>query len=391
MKRIKQGFITLLVLLTAGFIFLSFRDRRQNVSVYENRALKAHPAFSMAAVLDGSYCRDWDEYFSDHIYHRDDRIREYQWLQLYLKRVVISNDVVITDRALLPMIPYRDYSAVDYEAAAQKAVDRLSALQQRVEEDGAVFLYVGIDEQRTALSDFYPSYLYNKSDYYESMGRAFRAACDTAGLHTLFMRDILDDGTDPLTYYSAVDHHFNFLGAYKTYQAICARLSGKLSPFPVVEQDALKLYQLPGTFYGAYSRRLYDLSPIEEQLTGFDLSILPPYTRWDNGEQTDAPVLALPAAGEKVQYSVYMGGDLAETVIQTNRPELPSILIVGDSFTNPVEALCVYSFNEIRSLDYRHYAEMDLTAYLALHPVDAVVVIRDNLNYAEKTGNGALQ
>ena len=64
---------------------------------------------------------------------------------------------------------------------------------------------------------------------------------------------------------------------------------------------------------------------------------------------TGKAVRVLPGRGEKVQYSVYMGGDMAETVVCTNRPELPSILIVGDSFTNPVEALCVYSFHEIRS------------------------------------------
>ena len=28
-----------------------------------------------------------------------------------------------------------------------------------------------------------------------------------------------------------------------------------------------------------------------------------------------------------------MGGDIAETVIQTDRPELPNALIFGDSFT----------------------------------------------------------
>ena len=102
-------------------------------------------------------------------------------------------------------------------------------------------------------------------------------------------------------------------------------------------------------------------------------------------------VRVLPGRGEKVQYSVYMGGDMAETVVCTNRPELPSILIVGDSFTNPVEALCVYSFHGIRSLDDRHYHQMDLTEYLAFHPVDAVVIIRDSLNYVGSEGNGSLR
>ncbi len=34
---------------------------------------------------------------------------------------------------------------------------------------------------------------------------------------------------------------------------------------------------------------------------------------------------------------------------------------------------------------------MDLTEYLALHPVDAVVIIRDSLNYVGSEGNGSLR
>lgn len=111
---------------------------------------------------------------------------------------------------------------------------------------------------------------------------------------------------------------------------------------------------------------------------------------WDNGERTDAPLLELPSEGEPVQYHAYMGGDKGETVIRTNHPELPNVLIVGDSFTNPVEALCTASFNELHSLDFRHYDAMTLTEYLAEYPADLVVVIRDNLNYIGAEANGDL-
>ena len=63
-------------------------------------------------------------------------------------------------------------------------------------------------------------------------------------------------------------------------------------------------------------------------------------------------------------YSLYMGGDVGETVIETGRPDLPSILIYGDSFTNPVECLAYYSFDEMRSIDLRHYKDMTLADYI---------------------------
>lgn len=391
MKWIKRGFLILIALLTGLFLLLSLRDRRQELSVYENRRLAAHPSFSLRGVWDGSYFRGWDDYFSDHVWHRDDRIREYEWVQLKLKRAVAINNVVIAEDCLLPLQKYMDYSRFDYQAQADPAVARLLALQNRVEGQKAQFLYLGVDEQRTALADRYPAWLYSKSDYYEGNVRSFRETCKRMGVHTVFMRDYTDPEADPLRYYSAVDHHFNLHGAYLCYRIICDALWAQNGPFPVAEEAALGEYELPGEFYGSYSRKLYDLSPIREQLTVFDPSILPPYERWDNGARTDAPLLDLPAPGEKVQYTVFMGGDKGETVVKTNRPELPSVLIVGDSFTNPIEALCVYSFNEVRSLDYRYYEEMSVTEYLRLHPVDAVIVVRDNLNYVEAVGNGALE
>ena len=86
-----------------------------------------------------------------------------------------------------------------------------------------------------------------------------------------------------------------------------------------------------------------------------------------------------------------MGGDIAETVIQTNRSELPDILIFGDSYTNAVETFLYASFNEMRSLDLRHYREMALLDYVRLHQPDIVVCLRDDANLLTETGNGAIR
>ena len=80
---------------------------------------------------------------------------------------------------------------------------------------------------------------------------------------------------------------------------------------------------------------------------------------------------------EDVLYSLYMGGDVGETVIETGRPDLPSILIYGDSFPNPVECLAYYSFDEMRSIDLRHYKDMTLADYIQAYQPDIVVGIRD--------------
>ena len=93
---------------------------------------------------------------------------------------------------------------------------------------------------------------------------------------------------------------------------------------------------------------------------------------------------------QTVTYNVYMGGDIAETVIQTNRPDLPSLLIFGDSFTNPLETLFYTAFNETRALDLRYYTEQTIQAYISAYQPDLVLCIRDNTAYLTAEGNGAI-
>ena len=88
-------------------------------------------------------------------------------------------------------------------------------------------------------------------------------------------------------------------------------------------------------------------------------------------------------------YDLYMCGDRAETVIKTNRPQLPDVLIYGDSFTNALECLAYYSFDEMRSIDLRHYDKMSLADYIEEYKPDYVICIRDYEALIKTEGNGS--
>lgn len=134
-----------------------------------------------------------------------------------------------------------------------------------------------------------------------------------------------------------------------------------------------------------------DTVPIDEHLYEAVFREDIPFTRKDNGIPSEASVYS-DAAFENgsVTYSLYMGGDIAETVIDTDRPELPSALIFGDSFTNAVEALAYYSFDEMRSVDLRYYTEMSIAQYIEKYQPDIVICIRDYESLLAADGNGKL-
>ena len=83
-----------------------------------------------------------------------------------------------------------------------------------------------------------------------------------------------------------------------------------------------------------------------------------------------------------------MGGDIGESVITTNRPKLPNILIYGDSFTNPLETLLWTQANELQSIDFRYYTQCTLKDYIAEHKPDIVICVRDETTFLSEAGNG---
>jgi len=191
-------------------------------------------------------------------------------------------------------------------------------------------------------------------------------------------------------YASRVDNHYSMEGAFETYRLVMEKVKAETElEFPILGAEDVELVTLPNGYMGSRERKLLHAAQREEQLSIFLPRQEVPYTRTDNRVPVGAFVYELPAsdAGE-VTYNLYMGGDVANTVLDTGRDERPSILIYGDSFTNPVECLTYLSFDEMHSLDLRHYQEMSLEDYIQQVRPEVVVCIRDYDFLLDPEGNG---
>lgn len=203
------------------------------------------------------------------------------------------------------------------------------------------------------------------------------------------------DGGSPkkmLSYSSAVDNHYGLKGAYAAYGALIDRINSETDyDLSYPKEGEITFSEVETPYLGSRQRKLLGLVPWDEKLLKAAFREEIPFTRTDNGVPVEASVYS-DAAFENgsVTYSLYMGGDIAETVIETNRPELPSILIYGDSFTNAVEALAYYSFDEMHSVDLRYYDQMSISQYIQKYKPDIVVCIRDYESLLATDGNGNL-
>ena len=377
---------TLLVLMAATILL-----PKERYSYYENRNLSAFPEISVESIANGKVFGELETMFCDYAAWRTPALKAVTWADLNVFRRPVVNETVVTDDVLLPQLYDPAMSDDDIRAQAKLVAEDNAALQKQVESYGGHYCYVAVPCQYVYYEDSYPAYLTNRSRYTDLELSALTEEMNAQGVCFLDMGPVFDSLGHPPEFSSRVDNHYGLLGAYETYRAAVHKLNcdyGLALSFPEEGTD-VTFSALPNPYMGSRTRKLLGLRGSDEKLltASFAEDIL--FTRFDNGAAAEATVYALPGSdAEPLTYGLYMGGDIAETVIQTDRPELPNALIFGDSFTNPVECLAYYSFNELRSVDLRHYTVQSLSDYIAAYQPDVVLCVRDYQRLLLREFNG---
>ncbi len=397
MMKAKFGFANAIFLLfflgaMATFPVWTAFGPRESFSPYENRALAARPQVTKAGILDGSFFSDVDAFLSDRLAWRDRLLTLSTWVDYRLTGKTVVNDQVIAGDVL---VPYQGFSKWDLGYLADQSQDmgdRLARLNGQITGYGGYFLYVGIPEQFSYFRDRYPAHMDSRAWVLEPIRSEFTAALAQRSIPFLDVGLVYDGLGHPDDFYSKIDHHYTYAGMLAAYGAAMSRVNTDTGlGLSILTADDLDLTALPNPYLGSRSRRLCGLWESGEAVVVGALKTPIPFTRADNGEAVPATLYDLPKNADKpIGFTVYMGGDISETVIRTDRPELPNALIFGDSFTDPLETVFWTSFNETRSLDLRGYTAKSLEEYIEEFRPDVVLCVRDDTMYTSTDGNGNL-
>ena len=358
-------------------------------SYYENRSMASLPQFTSKTLTDGSYFNDMESYLIDHCAFRESMVKLDIWLDLKLKRPMI-NDVVIEDDILLQWNNFEKVDRQEIERQAALMSYNLSELNNIIKDYGGYFCYVAVPCQYAYFEDEYPFYLNSRKEYTDASLTSLKHYMNKNKVNFIDMGEVFDKLGHQENYYSKVDNHYTLYGAYETYKSITEKINADTNlnlEFPV--GDDITFEENPVYYLGSRLRKIMNLWPGNEALVKANFKKDIPFTRTDNSVTSEASVY--PQGFNEynhVLYSYYMGGDIPETLIDTKREDLPSVLIYGDSFTNAVECLMYYSFDEMRSIDLRYYNEMSLEEYIKLYKPDVVVCIRDYEALLSTDGNG---
>lgn len=384
-----------LVLAFAGFLaaamVITLGKPQGGWSYYENRTLAQMEELTPQTLWDGTFANSVEPTLQDHAAGRNTLLKLSAWMDMELFHRPVVNQVIPVEGMLLSWNPYETPDAELIQQQADAMAGQLGELRDVVESYGGKFYYVAVPGQYTYFEETHPDFLNNRATYTDLEIPAFQQAMEEQGVTLIEMGEILAQQGNPPEYYSTVDYHYTFGGAYATYLAILERINQDFDhSLTVLDEDSLVRETLPNPYLGSRARKVFGLWETDEKLE-IGLPSQPiPFTRTDNGQEVPATVYTLPGNDtDEVAYAAYMGGDIAETVIDTGRDELPSLLIYGDSFTNPVEGLMYYSFDEMRTIDLRHYKDMTLADYIALYQPDVVVGIRDYESLLSTDYNGS--
>ena len=367
-------------------------SHKETTAYYENRTLAERPALTLSSLWDGSFGIAFESWYSDHIPGRTALLKADTRVQMDILDRPVVNDVVLeAGDVLVPFQEYAEQTDAEYAEAAVPIADGFGKLNAHIEANGGVFRYVGFLEQRFYFADRYPDYLDSHETESAAADAIFAQALADRGVSFLDMGAVYEAQGNPAEYYSTVDHHYNYYGAYAAYRAILDDLNAAGFDLPVLTEADLDFVELPNPYIGTRNRKLYNLWPNDDHIVLGIQKDPVAFDRRDNGQPSGTPLFVTPSsAAEPVAYGVYMGGDYGETVLETHRPELPKLLIFGDSFTNALETLLYASFDETRSLDLRHYQGGSLKDYIADYRPDVVLCVLNDSFYYTTAGNGAV-
>lgn len=394
MKKIERYYlvITFIAIIYLS-LFMTFKKNYSSVSILENRILADIPEFSKEVLLNGQYFKQWETYLTDHIYGRNYWIKGHTFFNMYILGKKNVNEVVVSkEGTLLPFMPYSTNPDLEYDKAKIGMVaENISKLDNYINGYGGQFCFIGIPEQGSYLRDKYHDYYRNNEEYYINSETTMFSELQNKDVNYINMYERYNAG-EREDYYFKTDHHYTMRGAYKAYEEIIQNLRNisKLRNItPAIKEDGMSFIALPNPILGSRNRKLAYLYPTDEKIEIAYFKDEISYEKYTNGQLDNEFYWISENEKERPTYGVFMGGDHAETVIQTNREELPNLLIFGDSFTNALEPLLYYHFNETRALDLRHYNEKSLYDYISEYKPDVVLMIRDDLTYVHlENGNG---
>ncbi|MBS5874258.1 MAG: hypothetical protein KIC46_09100 [Clostridiales bacterium] len=426
-KRRKARGIQKILCLVAVVLFVvplfalgvtSLVDKDKTVSEKENRALKARPAFTFQALFNGSFTKNFEEYYADTFPLRDFFLSVNQKLSNVLTQAAGKNDLVLIEKEgkddfggeALTEEPKKDVT----QEQETKVPYQPQVNDDEVYENG----YILIDKDRKAALEIYgidktkirkytdvvnrlaqklsaqkiyallaptATEFYSPEDYHTG-NRSQKAGIAYA--YEQFKQPNLK-GVDAVSsigmhldeyLYFRTDHHWTARGAYYAYSAFCQ--AAGLEPVPLNALKSGRIEDFVGSMYRYTNADVLKNNP--DYLEYFLPRRQAEGEYYDNASMKNGHHLTIVSTKVNAdnKYLAFIQGDTPLSKIVTDQKNGKKILVIKDSFGNALVPFLTDNYEEIYVLDPRNI-ETDLSAFVKEHGIQDVLLI----NYSLIGGN----
>lgn len=344
-------------------------------SIDENRFLAQFESPNFHNVIDGTWEDNFESYSLDQYALRSKVLKLY-FLLLDSIGVNERNGIVRGREGItlgLNSLRNENSQATEDNYVIPR-LDAMMVLQSVCNETGCKFISLQIPYKFDYYADYYPALYQDGKNINILLQDSLTKRARDNGIDVVDTSNELLNNSEYVYYYT--DHHYTYRGAYYVYRELLEHLNEtyqeKLT-FP--EWGDCQYHMIHEYFVGSGLKKFgYSGRKTKDHVEYVIPYNMPSYLRLENGAVSNIPLIN----ETRNAYSMFMSGDMANTIVRTDRPQLPTILYIGCSYTNALETMSVYSFDEMHSLDPRHFRG-SICDYIRNHDIDYVVLVRNDL------------
>ena len=331
----------------------------RETSETENRTLAQVPEFSWAALVNGSFTDDVEEYFADQFPLRDG------WTGLKARTEQLIgksefNGVYLCGDTLISKVETPDAELV------KKNLSYVTRLAEKTD----IPVYLGLIP---SAAEVWKEKLPAGAESWDQT-QLLDAAAET-GVPLIDFKTVLSAHDDEPIFYRT-DHHWTTLGAYYGYTAVMdafGREAIKESDFTLETASS----DFNGTLYSQSGIHWLEPDYMQFWVPEEGLTV----TSWRSGAPETAALYDRTYLDQKDKYSAFLGGNQPLCVIQNEAlPDGGKLLLVRDSYSDSLAPFLSQSFSEIHLLDLRYY-RASVAQYAAENDIDAILVLYSVPNF----------
>jgi hypothetical protein len=382
-KKSHISYLNVFIFLLIIYLFTILNlltPKNKTISEVENRTLAQKPVYSLDNLLSGKYFRDFESFFADHFFDRENLVQISKDIttlkgikreeEVYLvdfagqnvggndnedesKKPEVKNQVASTTGNLLIL---NDTVMELYKFNEEKSklyADTINKVSGKLGENVKVYSMLVPIQIEFLTNEKYKNLSDSQLDAIKFVNDNFSDNIIPVDAYTPIKEHI-----DEYVYYRT-DHHWTALGAYYGYLGFAATAELEAVPLNNYKKNEAQDYlghistvNPSETVNNNPDNVVYYVPPVKTDMQVF-------YYDKETGEKKSykGDVINKKYVFLDQKYGIFLGGDFALGVIKTNVGTDKKIMVIKDSYGNAFIPFLTPHYSEIYVVDPRHYKE----------------------------------